>query len=622
MSGLAVVVDRSGQPIPAELTSALRRSVSHRGPDGIAELAEGNRLMVHASLRATGVGPGEQQPFVHPDGTWYGADLRIDNRQELAAKLGSGRWTTAPDVELLAELHHRWGARGVAAVVGDFAFVALRPDGSVEAFRDHMGVKPLYYWHSPRWIVIGSELRQISAHPQAPSAVDVAMAGQYLSGWVEDPAATIISGVRRLPGAHQLRLSAGASVERYWTPPLDDPIVLADQAAYTEQFRSLFTEAVRCRLPPDGPVGAHLSGGLDSTSAALMAARLAGPERVRAYSCLFPDTPGSDERPFIDAAVGAGGIAWAGVVSDPARHPWVDAEVSFWSDIPLPPDGLDHVALGRQARADGCRVVLTGHGGDHWFDTSHLVTADLVQHGRLGPAWRMAGSLSEPGVAATAATLLHLGLAPHKPSWLGRPGRRRAPWVTGVARTAARLDQRRIPEHLPRQFRSLAAQLRFQAEAGGFEAMTREIQDRIGARAGVELRHPYLDRRLMEFACRIPTTVHTAPGRLRSLQRAGLADLLPAEIVERTTKASFRALWLREIERHLPPAAISDSRLVALGWIDPAQALAAYERTRKAVARGSGGANSFALWGLVQMEWWLGRSQGPGCGSGWTPGSG
>jgi asparagine synthase (glutamine-hydrolysing) len=136
--------------------------------------------------------------------------------------------------------------------------------------------------------------------------------------------------------------------------------------------------------------------------------------------------------------------------------------------------------------------------------------------------------------------------------------------------------------------------------------MSREVFDRIAALGGVELRHPYLDRRLMEFACRVPVSVHTRIDRNRALQRDMLTGLLPDSIVERTTKASFSAVWLREIERQLP-AALSSTRLVQLGWLDGERAGQAMARTAEVVRARRGGANLIALWGLVQVEALLGR---------------
>jgi len=132
--------------------------------------------------------------------------------------------------------------------------------------------------------------------------------------------------------------------------------------------------------------------------------------------------------------------------------------------------------------------------------------------------------------------------------------------------------------------------------------MTLEILDRIAARAGVEYRHPYLDRRLVEFGCRVPVTVHAAPTLNRCLQRAGLRDVLPPGVAARRSKARFSEVWLRDIEGHLPEAEWRQTHLVRNGWIDLPSVCAAMERTRGQVAGPSGAGPIFLLWGIVQAE--------------------
>jgi len=161
--------------------------------------------------------------------------------------------------------------------------VAVEPGGRVVCFRDHLGVKPLYYWVDDEWIVIGSELRQVAAHPAAPRSPDVGLLGEYLSGWGESTTATVIQGVHRLPAAHGLVIDEnGPHRWRYWLPPFDDRLELASPVEYEDRFRELFAEAVRCRLRAVGPVGSELSGGLDSTSITAMAATLVRSGKVPA----------------------------------------------------------------------------------------------------------------------------------------------------------------------------------------------------------------------------------------------------------------------------------------------------------------------------------------------------
>ncbi|MDQ4105268.1 MAG: asparagine synthase-related protein [Actinomycetota bacterium] len=592
------------------IVDAMRRSLRHRAPDGIDVRTRDNVAVIFGRLHATPEACFERQPHECSDGTWLVADARIDNRAELMERFGWARpAATTTDVELLATCYAQAGPRASMHLLGDFAVVIIDTRGRICCWRDHLGVKPLYYWIGDDWVVIGSELRQIMAHPDAPWAANIGLLGEYLSGWVESTTATVIQGVHRVPAAHGLVISReGARSWRYWMPPFEDRIELDTLADYEEQFRSLFTEAVQCRLRAVGPVGVELSGGLDSTSVTAMAARLVSFGRVSvtdvlAHSCVFPWSGRADENHYIREAVNHLGLDWTAIVDDGERPAWAWDDALFWSDIPLPPDGPAHVDLCRSARDRGCSVVLTGHGGDHWFDPSPYALPELIEDHRFATAWRMARGFTGAGLRASTSLLLKAAVALNRPSWMHRPGApKRAAAVTGGARVEARLDARRSPGRLPRAFRRLRAQRHFEHCAGGYDAMSFEIFDRTAALAGVEYRHPYFDRRLVEFGCRVPVTVHATPTLNRRLQREALRDLLPAGVAARRTKARFSEVWLREVDRHLPNASWPDTHVVRNGWVDLREARAGMARTRAEIAGPRGAGQIFFLWGMVQVE--------------------
>jgi asparagine synthase (glutamine-hydrolysing) len=611
MAGFAVIVRRSGEPVPASIIESVRRSLEHRAPDGTDVATRENVAVIFGRLHATPEARFERQPHECRDGSWLVADARIDNRSDLVRGLPQTlRESSTSDVELIAACYEDGSDKAIAELVGDFAIAKIDPRGRLTCFRDHLGVKPLYYWIGDDWIVIASELRQIAAHPDAPRAINVGLLGEYLSGWVEDATSTVVRDVNRLPAAHALVIEAGRPrTRRYWTPRFDDRIELKDSAAYEDEFLALFTEAVRCRMRSCGPVGTELSGGLDSTSVTAMASRLVRSGGVPAsdvlsFSCLFPWSPRTREDGYIKTAVDGLGVDWTPVVNDPDREPWLWDDAKFWSDIPLPPDGPDHVGLCRAARDRGCSVVLTGHGGDQWFAPSHSdALLDLIASRRLASAWDMAHRNADSGTRSAINVLLRQAVIPRLPSWARRRRTvRRAPWVSGTTREEAKLDERPSPGHLPQLFRRPIAQRCYEHCAGGYDAMTMEILDRTAARAGVEFRHPYLDRRLVDFACRIPVSVHYTRTQTRRLQREGLREVLPPSIAERTSKASFGQIWLREIDRHLPDADWSACDVAQAGWVDLSEAQAAMERTRTVMADRMGGGKIIGMWGIVQAE--------------------
>lgn len=253
--------------------------------------------------------------------------------------------------------------------------------------------------------MIGSELRQVAAHPAAPRSPDVGLLGEYLSGWGESTTATVIQGVHRLPAAHGLVIDEnGPHRWRYWLPPFDDRA----RARRSRRVRGPVSRAVRrsrpvpaaCRRP--GRVRAqrrprlhldHRDGGDAREVREGTCDRRAGRSRACSRGAFVPErTSSSGRRSTLD-------LDWTAISNDGDGPPWAWEDTAFWSDIPLPPDGPEHMKVCRAARDRGCAVVLTGHGGDHSFDPTPFVLLDLVGGGRRLTAWRFARGFSGPGSA-------------------------------------------------------------------------------------------------------------------------------------------------------------------------------------------------------------------------------
>lgn len=354
-------------------------------------------------------------------------------------------------------------------------------------------------------------------------------------------------------------------------------------------------------------VACELSGGLDSTSVAATALRLvrAGEvpaDRVVALSCLFPDSPRADERSHIDPAVRELGIDWVGVRTEAQRAAWLDDDAAFAADIPAPPDGPDHRLLAATARELGAGVVLTGHFGDDWLDASHLALPDLLRSARITTAWGRARS-GEAGVAEALQTLATEGARPLAPRWLRRPGQVRAPWVTGSPRVAAGLDERRRPgSGGPRRFSGFSARQDWAAVTGGVTAQIREYLDRDGAIAGVEGRHPFCDRRLVEFCARTPSWVVSSPSDPRWLHRTALQATLPPSTRTRRSKGTFGQVWLREVERQLAAVPLGATAVVDRTWVRADVVARRLEHARHMLSGPSGAGGIRGIWAVLATD--------------------
>ncbi len=244
------------------------------------------------------------------------ADARLDNREELIGGLGlddrpPGEIT---DSQLILAAYERWGEDCPKHLVGDFAWVIW--DGRQQtlfAARDHFGAKPFYYYFDQdRILVFASEIQAILAVPGVPRQLNEVMVADYLLPRFDDQTITFYQGILRLPPAHCLRYGpGGVKTWSYWSLDPSRELRCKSPQDYLEGFHHHFLEAVRPRLRSAFPVGAMLSGGLDSSAITCVARHLLasgnGPP-LKTFSAIFPKVPESDEQPFINAVLAQGNL--------------------------------------------------------------------------------------------------------------------------------------------------------------------------------------------------------------------------------------------------------------------------------------------------------------------------
>src|SRR5438067_551558 len=280
MSGIAGIVSSGTEADPALLMRMLS-ALAHRGPDGEGQWASGPIALGHRLLAVEPGAPQDKQPAADTLGerrlVWDG---RLDNRGELTAALaGDLDRRDVSDADLVLAGYRRWGEDIVGRLVGDFAFALW--DGITRTMlcaRDALGVRPLYYHHGGRGLLFASEVGALLEDRSVPRRPDDATVVDFLRMRAGEVGATFFEGIRRVPPAHLLRLSGNRlTLHRYWTPDLSRTVRYPRDEDYHEAFRALFGEAVRCRLPASGPAAILLSGGIDSTLVAAMAAAVRDP---------------------------------------------------------------------------------------------------------------------------------------------------------------------------------------------------------------------------------------------------------------------------------------------------------------------------------------------------------
>jgi asparagine synthase (glutamine-hydrolysing) len=278
--GIAGVLERSGRPAEPELLKRMGDVIAHRGPDGEGQYADGPVGLVNRRLAIIDPSPAGAMPMRSGDGRyWITYNGEVYNFADLRAELAAAghEFRSHTDTEVVLNAYAEWGAACVERFNGMFAFAIWdRERGELFLARDRFGVKPLYYADLGRTFLFGSEIKSMLEHDALTAAMSLPHLLEYFTFQNIFTDGTLFAGVRLLPPGHHMtvRADAGAATpQRYWDYDFrEDTDGHASDGEFQEELDRLFRQAVRRQLVSDVPVGAHLSGGMDSGSITALAA--------------------------------------------------------------------------------------------------------------------------------------------------------------------------------------------------------------------------------------------------------------------------------------------------------------------------------------------------------------
>ncbi len=628
MCGIAGIVLRPGAG-PVELRSrlaAMAAAMAHRGPDddGVYVAPDGRSGLANRRLAIRDCSPAGHMPMGSLDsGTWISYNGECYNADELRAALEREgyRFRSASDTEVLLYAHLAWGEALLGRLCGMFAFAihtagtAGAPGGLLLA-RDRLGVKPLYYADTPTAFVFASELKTLLASGLVGRTLDpAALAAYLLLGSVPSPL-TIYRDIRSLEPGHALALNldrAGPPRLRcYWNLPHAEHEPL-DAVAAEERTRTLLRDAVRSHLVSDVPLGAFLSGGLDSSAVvALMREATSGP--IRTCSVVFEEQ-GYSEGTYARAMAEAVGTEhYERVLTGP--EVLGELERILWAMDQPTHDGVNTYFVAQTARQAGLTVALSGLGGDELFG-GYPNTFEGVP--RTLRAMELAGRVPGAGALAGAA----VAALPVQQRWakvaagVGRP--------TSLA--SAYLVQRGL--FAPAEVRALLGSDLW-AAAQSFDPV-RHIAERAGmggdevepfgwvSRAelgtytlnqllrdtdvmsmahSLEVRVPLLDHRLVEGMLRLPTALKRRNGHgPKPLLAQAIGDLLPPLVRERRDKQGFTLPFKHWLRGPLVPR-IDEWASASQGLLQPKAVQAARQRFE------AGRLHWSRLWAIAALQGW------------------
>ena len=546
--------------------------LAHRGPDAEGVVSRGHAVLGSRRLAVIDVGEGNNQPLSDRSGRfWISYNGEIYNFAEVRAELASlgAEFATQGDTEVILEAYKRWGVEAVHRLNGMFAF-ALWDEVEERLFlaRDRAGEKPLFYQRLPgSGLIFASELQALRAHPAASRAVNPEAIGQFLSLNYLLTDTSILAGVERLPAGCFLLVERDRSPRktRYWdlAASFREKRRFESEAAAAEELNALIDDSVRLRLVSDVPLGAFLSGGIDSSTVVESMTRLQPADRTETFTIGFPEPTFSELDEATQVArflnVSGNGRMVTGEMSIPlpeiirsAGEPFADTSmVPLWF-------------VSKLAR-EKVTVCLSGDGGDEILAGYETYQADRYHH-----------------------TLSRL------PSFAWRPIER---WVDRLWPVrfdkvsfdyklrrflqGLQLDGRRAHHHWRKIFSDEEKRALFKdrhrelAESDGFDIIDRHFEeisdchfldqamyvdiktwlvddilvkvDRATMAHSLESRAPYLDHRLMEFAASLPVSLKLKGLRRKHLLRRARRDRLPRQVIAQKKKGFNAPVghWLR-----------------------------------------------------------------------------
>jgi asparagine synthase (glutamine-hydrolysing) len=512
MSGIVGLFHRNGAPVDPGLLQELTRFLAYRGPDGLDTWTDANVGLGCAMLRTTRESASAHQP-AQLDGRFFiVADARLDARAELLAELESAghkipRMT--PEAELLLHAYAAWGPQCLDHLMGDFSFALWDgPGKTMFCARDHMGVKPFYFAQLGDLFIFSNTLDCVRLHPAVGEELnETAVADFLLFGLNCDNAATTFRDVRRLPPAHSLTVSTeGLRLRRHWSAPTDGRIRHHSAGDTIEHFQFLLKNAIADRLTTDR-AGILLSGGLDSASIAALAREISGTTTngngLRAYTVVYnsliPDHDGGLARTtaeFLDIPIRC-------LPMDHLRpfDRW-DTPETQW---PEPVDDPFFAGMFDQFQmiAADSRVVLSGEGSDNLMNFEMWpYTKDLFRQREWRtfftevPMYLWMRPSPWPGIRRRAKGIFGLDpTAPEFPCWIAPD------LVRNLGLHARWKDWTELPEATPRHeiLPTAHASLALPQWTHLFELENPGV-----TRCLAEVRHPFLDLRVMNFLLALP----------------------------------------------------------------------------------------------------------------------
>jgi len=631
MCGIAGIFNYAA--VPSDETPALLRirdAMTHRGPDaeGIYQSPDRRVVLVHRRLSIVDLSESGRQPMTNEDGqVWVTFNGEIYNHLDLREPLLSHghRFRSRSDTEAIVHLYEQRGIDCVRQLDGMFAFAIW--DAHIRQLllaRDRLGKKPLYYANRGGKLVFASEIKALLQYPDLTRELDLEALELFLTFSNVPAPWTLFRGIRKLPAAHYLVCDSRGNVrvERFWSPLDAKWEANVDEHEAVDEVQRLVKDAVRKRLMSDVPIGAFLSGGIDSSTNVALMSELSS-EPLRTFSASFQGFGESEnfhDMPYARKIAQMFGCRHQEIEITARDCSDTLPQLAMSQDEPVAdPACLPMYFISKAARADGVTVVLVGEGSDEVFggynDFTHLMR---VHDGR----WRQLRGLprqlrgavylaSRPfGVNDGTLDVLRRAYQDEPLYW----GLTIAFWETekrrlltaatrnGYSGSAAQLVRKYYDEIAASQpGADFLQQMSYVEMSNRLPELLLMRVDKFSMAHSLEARAPFLDHSLVSYAISLPARLKISGTRTKHVLKNAVSGLLPADVIDRP-KQGFRVplpIWMAGELKSWSESQLFGSPLKQLNLFN-------FDYVRWMWDRHQSGAydHSFDLWCLINLSAW------------------
>jgi len=585
--------------------------IRHRGPDAFGMYIDEMAGLASTRLSIIDLSGGDQ-PIHNEDRTiWVVYNGEIFNYPELRKDLVAlgHRFYTNTDTEILVHLYEERGSDLFQRLNGQFALALWdRPRKHLLLARDRLGERPLFYHRTKEGLVFGSEIKALFAEPKVPRALDLQTLKDVFTCWAPLGSATAFQGVDQLPPGHYALFSqSGMIIRPYWRLSFGDTASdHSSEGEWVEDLKGLIYDATRIRLRADVPVGAYLSGGLDSTYITSVVNSFFD-NQLRTFSVSFTDER-FDEAPFQEQAVRAMGTDHRSVRCTEREIGEVFPEVVWHAEVPMlrtAPAPL--FRLSELVRENGFKVVLTGEGSDEIFAGYDIFKEDKVRRfwarrpdssmrrRLLGRLYHDIFSFTDGRSSGFITAFFGKGLSQvdspaysHLVRWENTaqthvflsPAVREA--GEGMARFLERFNLTLPSDFMDWDPLSRAQYTEIRIFLSNY--LLSSQGDRMAMAHSVEARFPFLDYRVVEFASKVPPRLRMNGLRDKYILRKAAAHLLPPEVARRPKqpyRAPISGCFLGQTPLEYVEELLSEETLRKSGYFDPGRVAGLVHKCRK-----------------------------------------